>query len=53
MLMNFVARILARPTVADWLIKRAHCTPYSHIKGADGSIYMERYWLFNPYPTCK
>lgn len=22
-----------------------------HITGPDGSVYMERYWLFNPYPA--
>lgn len=44
-----VARILARPTVADWLIARAMRTPYSPII-KDGVLYMDRFWLFNPYP---
>ena len=44
-----ITRLLARPAVVDWLIRRAQRTPYFHITGADGSVYMERYWLFNPY----
>ncbi len=51
--MNFfwstIARFFARPDVVDWLIRRAKRTPYTHITGPDGSVYMERYWLFNPY----
>lgn len=43
------ARILARPAVADWLISRAMRTPYSPII-KDGVLYMDRFWLFNPYP---
>lgn len=39
-----VARFLARPAVADWLIRRAMRTPYSHLPG-----YMQRYWLLNAY----
>lgn len=32
------------------LVQRAKKTPYTPIKSRDGStIYMERYWLFNPY----
>jgi len=50
-----LARLLARPAVAAWLIDRAKRTPYSHIvkRTADGKVamYMERYWLFNPYPV--
>lgn len=42
-----LAWLLSRPTVADWLIRRAMRTPYIHIDG-----YMSRWWLFNPYdPT--
>lgn len=47
---TMVARFLAQPTVTAWLIRRAMRTPYVHITGPDGSVYMERYWLFNPYP---
>lgn len=50
-MMVLLARFLARPAVADWLIRRAMKTPYVHITGPDGSTYMERYWLFNPYPV--
>lgn len=45
------ASALSRPAVVDWLIRRAKRTPYVHITGPDGSMYMERYWLFNPYPA--
>lgn len=43
-----IARFLARPGVVAWLIRRAMRTPYTHLSGPDG-VYMERYWLFNPY----
>lgn len=44
-----IARVLALPGIADWLIRRAQRTPYSPIvKG--GELYMDRYWLFNAYP---
>ncbi len=48
-----IAWLASRPAVTDWLIRRAQRTPYSHIYDPKGSgeIYMERYWLFNPYPT--
>ena len=46
-----VARIVTIPAVTDWLIRRAQRTPYTHITGPDGSMYMGRYWLFNPYPA--
>lgn len=49
-MINALARFLARPAVADWLIRRAMRTPYFHITSDDGTdIYMERYWLFNPF----
>jgi hypothetical protein len=50
--LNLIARTLARPSVADWLIQRAMRTPFTHITSADGNeVYMYRYWLFNPYPS--
>lgn len=46
-----VAFIVSRKPVSDWLIKRAHRTPYSNITSRDGTdTYMVRLWLFNPYP---
>lgn len=48
-MLNPLARFLARPAVADWLIQRAMHTPYYHLTDEHGSVYMERYWLFNPY----
>lgn len=50
-MLKLIAKLIALPVVADWLIRRAQRTPYFHIKDEDGSVYMERYWLFNPYPT--
>lgn len=51
MLLSLLARILARPRVTDWLIRRALRTPYTHIGATDGGgDYMRRFWLFNPYP---
>lgn len=47
---RLVAKLLARPAVAAWLIVRAQRTPYQHIMSADGNeMYMGRWWLFNPY----
>lgn len=51
MLWKLVAWIATRPPVARWLIARARRTPYTHITGPDGSVYMGRWWLFNPYPA--
>jgi hypothetical protein len=48
-----ITKILAHPRIVDWLIRRATKTPYFHIVGADGTVYMERYWLFNPYPAAS
>lgn len=50
LLWRAIARIATRPAVSDWLITRASRTPYTPITGPDGSIYMRRLWLFNPYP---
>jgi len=48
---GLIARVAAMPCVAQWLYKRAERTPYTHIRSADGrSLYMGRWWLFNPYP---
>ncbi|WP_425327643.1 hypothetical protein [Pseudomonas nitroreducens] len=47
---NLLAKLLAIPAVAGWIIQRAGRTPYQHIMSADGSeTYMGRWWLFNPY----
>lgn len=49
-LWQIIAHIITRPRVTAWLIARAQRTPYTHITSADGSsIYMGRWWLFNPY----
>lgn len=44
MILKALAKLLARPAVANWIIQRAACTPDEHLPG-----YMRRYWLFNRY----
>jgi hypothetical protein len=46
---RLVARVVTISFAADWLIARAARTPYYDITGPDGSLYMGRWWLFNPY----
>ncbi|MGE4243692.1 hypothetical protein [Ramlibacter sp.] len=50
LLWRLVARIVSRPRVSNWLIRRSWRTPYSDIIGPDKTLYMKRWWLFNPYP---
>lgn len=50
-LWSVIARIVTIHSVRRRLIARAQRTPYTHITGPDGSIYMGRWWLFNPYPA--
>ena len=46
----FLASLLAKPAIANWLIKRAQRTPYMHILSPTGDeTYMWRWWLLNPY----
>ena len=42
-----LAWVLTRFDSASWL--HAISWPYTHIIGPDGSLYMRRFWLFNPY----
>ncbi len=42
--------LACNPRLPYWIIPRAQPTPYRHLTDPDGSVYMERYWLFNPYP---
>lgn len=50
LLWSLLAQLLAKPVIANWLIKRAQRTPYMHILSPDGdTVYMWRWWLFNPY----
>lgn len=47
---RLLAKLLARPAIANWIITRAQRTPYLHIMSADGGeTYMGRWWLFNAY----
>lgn len=48
-----IARFLARPTIAWWLIQYAMRTPYSHLPSNEDPSYMGRFWLFNPYTKKK
>lgn len=41
---RLIAWIVSREPIANYLIKRAHKTPYFDLPG-----YMDRDWLFNPY----
>ncbi|WP_122572141.1 hypothetical protein [Pseudomonas viridiflava] len=50
LLWRMLAKLIARPAIAAWLITRAKRTPYLHIRSADGrELYMGRWWLFNAY----
>lgn len=51
MIWKAIAYVCSRPKVAEWLIERSKKTPYLHIYGKDGHMYMGRWWLFNPYPS--
>jgi hypothetical protein len=44
---TILAKFLALPAVRALLIWYAKRYPYFHLVGEDGSVYMERYWLFN------
>lgn len=47
---RLIARVLAIPAVCNAVVGRAQKTPYRNIFSRDGkSLYMIRYWLFNPY----
>ena len=35
---QLIARFLARPAVADWIIRRAHRAPYDHLAVLDGKV---------------
>ncbi len=46
---KFIARNLARPRIAEAIIRYAKRTPYMHLPTNEDPSYMERYWVFNPY----
>jgi hypothetical protein len=50
MIWRLIAWLVTRPRVTQWLLQRAARTPYTFIYDSDGSLYMRRWWLFNPYP---
>jgi hypothetical protein len=45
-----VAWLVTRPGITRRILQRAARTPYNDIYGDDGTLYMRRWWLFNPYP---
>lgn len=50
LLCNALAQFLARPAVVRRIMRHARSRPYTSIASADGAdVYMERWWLFNPY----
>lgn len=49
-MLQILAHFLAWPPITNWLIRRARRRPYSHLPSNSDPSYMERYWLFNPYP---
>ena len=52
MIWNAFAWLVTRPQVTAWLYRRAIKRPYTPIISRDGRrVYMERFWLFNPYPA--
>jgi len=54
MFYKLIAKIVSHPKVFNYLLNKAVRTPYTHIYDASGEeIYMERYWLFNPYFAVK
>lgn len=44
-----LARFIAKPRIADAIIRFAKRTVYSHLPTNEDPSYMERYWVFNPY----
>lgn len=46
---RIIAYIVSRPMIANWLIKQSQKTIYYPIRTADNRLYMDRWWLFNPY----
>jgi hypothetical protein len=49
---SLLAKLLSHPVVFKYLLAYAKKTPYQHIMSPDGNeTYMERYWIFNPYPA--
>lgn len=48
-ILRHLARFLARPRVADAIIRYAQQTPYMHLPSNEDPSYMMRWWVFNPY----
>lgn len=53
MIGRLIGRILRKPAVRDKLIGMATPNIDFDIIGEDGSVYMRRYWLFNPIANQK
>lgn len=48
-LWRIVAFIATIPAVSRRIRNYSAPRPYTHIRGDDGSLYMGRWWVFNPY----
>lgn len=47
-----IAKLVSQPRIANAIIAHAKKHPYFHLANRDGGdVYMERYWVFNPYDT--
>lgn len=44
-----LAKFVAKPRIAEAIIRYAKRTPYLHLPSNEDPSYMERYWVFNPY----
>ncbi|MGH9931715.1 MAG: hypothetical protein ACREA9_21135 [Pyrinomonadaceae bacterium] len=44
-----IARILAKPAIANAIIRYAQRTPYFHLPCDEDPSYMKRWWVFNRY----
>lgn len=52
MIWNLLAALLARqPSLVNAIIASAKRTPYFHIHGSDGTLYMARWWLLRGRPA--
>jgi hypothetical protein len=53
MIGRLIGRIVRVPAVRDAIITYAKRSPEFHIIGDDGTVYMYRFWLFNPIANQK
>lgn len=46
---KILAVVASIPPIRDSIINHSKKTPYFDIVTSDGTVYMKRWWLFNPY----